>query len=704
MARHFLDGNIIGFDTETTGLLPWQGDRAFAFSFCNENHETAYFELDVDPFTRKVIPDASVLDPIRQILGDPKIEKVAHNMAFDRFHMEVGWDIPVNGKLHDSVLLAHICNPLEPTFELKKLCVKYGLMDDADEKILRMAVNRCRNRARKRGWKVAIEEKNSLKEDKDKAVTAADYWVPGMLYQMHPDECREGDQDLCEIYAVKDAIRTMSLKQFYEGIIDLEESRHVYENLEQPLMEVVYKMRGRGVRIDLEQNERDIEAMKVRGHADMASIIAAAWPEFNIDSPIQMRKLLFEKLGLPANPDRTTTTGMQSVDADTLVELKKETEHPTVSQILKYRGASKAYSYFCRYRQYACKDRVVPGTMVLHPDIRQLKPSTGRFSMANPNMQQVTSEESSRSPDPIDARGSFGPRKGYAWLHNDYKGMEVRVFADVAQEPNMLRAIAEGREIHDEVCDRGWGGKNNPGGIDECIHVLGLDGSENFTRPEHQALFKEWGVRDWKSLSHRNRADLVCHWLDGFNWSIVKAQASVGLKVTKNKGKMVTFCKMYGGAAGAIADLLHMPVPEAQKFLNQYDKQFPRIRQYSAELQEEVLVNGYITTRWGRRLPIRKDLSYQCVNYMVQGSSADLLKSAMLKTDRYLDNIGIDGHLVLCVHDELIFEIKREELTYPLIRKICSLMEETDGNLNVPMPTDPSIAWKNWRQKQKVKL
>lgn len=704
---NILRGNRIGFDCETTGLSPWLGCTPFAFSFANEYEETAYYQFDVDPFTREVQWEPGPLAEMKQILEDPTVEKVGHNLSFDRAMMEVRFGIQMQGKLHDTALTAHICNNLEFTFELKPLCMRYGIMDDDDEFVLASTVKKLRRQAKKLGWKIGIDSRETVKGTKTKTAWPSDYWIPRAFALAFPNDPNvELYYSVCETYAVKDAIRTLSLFLMTQERMEKYGVSHIYNDLEQPLSDTVYRMRRRGARLDREQNAKDLTDMYKRAMDRLNAMRAVAGEAFNPDSPPQLSKVLFQDLGLPFNKERVSEkTKNPSVDADALVELERNTHHPFITDLLKYRGATKAYSYFYIYdRESVPCPLGTPGINVLHPEIRQLKPATGRFSMANPNLQQVTSEESSRSPDPIDARGSFGPRPGYAWVCIDYKGMEVRVFADVAQEPNMLRAIAEGREIHDEVCDRGWGGPYNAAGITECIHVLGLDGSENFYRKEMQPLRKLWGLDDWKKLTERNREDIVCDWLKTFDWSVIRAQASVGLKVTKNKGKMVTFCKIYGGRAPAIADLLHVPIPEAQEFLDTYDAAFPRIEEYAGELQEVVHVQGYITTCWGRRLNIRPDLAYQCVNYMVQGSSADLLKSAMLKSDRFLQKSGLDCHLTLCVHDELIFEANKKYLTRGLVTNLCGCMEDTDGKLNVPMPTDPSIAWHNWREKQKVKL
>lgn len=718
--KHFIEGERIYFDTETTGLYPRHGDVPFAWSFANENLDVVYFEFQVEPFTRALVRDTfhrENIAKIRRLLEDRTIIKGGHNIKFDIGMAEYAEGMEVcgpggkvnngGGDFEETMFMAWVCNSLEPDLKLKNLAMRYADISNADEKILKKVVNRARLRVRKYGWKIAYKETmlpdGSVKRE---AQTAADYWVPRMAHLLlGSDVITAEEAGACKEYGSQDAVRTAMLAMFYRELMQEMGVLHTY-NFEKQLWPTVYGMERRGVRIDPERNAREIADMKRRAAGHLAKLCEVSGkPDFNPDADNQVRWLLFDKLGLPINPKRLTEKTQQpSVNVDAMTELR--TVHPVVESIVRYRGSVKAYGYFNSYRTHALPDPLAPQFKVLYPEFRQLKAATGRFSCANPNLQQVTSAESSRSEDPIDARHAFGPRPGYIWLLCDYSGMEVRVYADVAKEPNMLRAIAEDRDIHDEFANMLWGGEGNSAGIRECVNVLGLNGSEHANNPTVQAVWKRWNLSmdDIALLSSQNRNAFASEWLASFGWDIIKAQGSIDKKVTKNKGKMCTFNKIYGGGVNAIMNLLKCDRSEAYEILDAYGQRIPRMNEYAAELEAEARANGCIWTLWNRRLAVRPEYLYQCVNYIVQGSSADLLKSVMIKISRWFKEENIDAHIVITLHDELVIEVARYEATPAFVIKVCELMEDTEGHIDVPMPVKPAIATDCWTDKVKIKL
>jgi DNA polymerase-1 len=90
------------------------------------------------------------------------------------------------------------------------------------------------------------------------------------------------------------------------------------------------------------------------------------------------------------------------------------------------------------------------------------------------------------------------------------------------------------------------------------------------------------------------------------------------------------------------------------------------------------------------------------VNYMVQSSAADMIKSGMIRCHEFFRQNGIDAHTVMTIHDELVFEVRKEELTNQLIRKVQELMEDVEGCMDIEMPTDASLVYYSWTDKQEL--
>ncbi len=256
---HFISGDLIAFDTETTGLGVWHSDRPFAFSFANEEGDVRYFEFSVDPFTREVQPDLLALQYMRKVLEDDRITKVMHNANFDVRMMQRGWGIDVRGPMHDTLFMAHCVNSLEPSYRLKQLSDRYLDYDTEDQDDLLIATRQARRIGKKLGWKLGVKVSMdaSTQEPKEEAAVPADYWMPGEL------ACRDEEYaawaGLCERYARKDAERTLLLYHYYlVGFEECEGSQVAYAD-ELKLWPTMCRTEERGVRLDVSAVAKDIK-------------------------------------------------------------------------------------------------------------------------------------------------------------------------------------------------------------------------------------------------------------------------------------------------------------------------------------------------------------------------------------------------------------------------------------------------------------
>jgi DNA polymerase I-like protein with 3'-5' exonuclease and polymerase domains len=688
--RRLLKAKVIAIDTETTGLQMWHGDQPFAVGFRDLKGNELYFEWEVDPWTRVVVPDPWELAIVKKICEAKGPIKVFHNAKFDIRMLEEAYGIFVRGPIHDTMFMVHICNSQEPSFKLKDLALKYRDIDNEDEKELKKLVVKCRRRAKKEGMSIAKD-------------VPADYWLPRIF---------DKSNQLCRKYCLLDVKRTILLWELFDYGIREEGLEETWER-ELALWPVTYEMEKRGVRVDPAEIDVQIvhfqkEAARWKGLVEKKA--APFWKKhiksglfstaFNIESNAHLARLYYEDLGI--KPTKKTKGGAWSVDVDSLFP---HLENPTVAAHFHYKACGKALStYFEKYHDLKTLDKLNPGGWCIHPDFRQMGPGTGRYSCRNPNLQNVANALTTRSPMPIQARTPFGPRPGYVWYHPDYSQVEVRIFADVAQEQTMLGAIASGEDMHTACTNKAWGGRENPAAVVAAIHTLEFDGTGMKDNDGVNALWKEWGVKSANVLTQEDAEALAFEWLTRFDFDIVKAEKSIYKKTCRAKAKMILFAKIFGGGPNAVKDLLQCTWDEAAGFLNDYDRAMPDIKRYIRTFSDEARTNGFIFNRYNRRLSVDPRFAYRAVNYMVQGSAADLLKEAMIKCVAYLKGLGIDAHLVLTIHDELVFEFYRPHARRSVLKELIRIMEDHGGRFGVPLPVEMDKVVSRWNEKEPVIL
>jgi len=670
----------VACDTETTGLNPWLGDRPYAFSFCDCEGRKAFVRGRVDPLTREVSIAKPDWRSMVNFFGDANGVRVFHHAKFD-IRMLESTGIQVRGKIEETMFALHALHNMEPSFKLKKLGAKYLDIPDDDEKELRKATAKARLQAKKKGWKIA--EKGSHGDDP----IAADYWL--------------APEELLKRYALTDAERTILLWLMADGVLDEEEVRDTYER-EMRLFPVTYGAESRGVKIEKAVVDREI--VNHESALKKALDELQKWkPGINLNSPIQLRRFMYqpkEKGGLGIPPVYDKDTGNETTDAEALQGI----QHPFARLVSRVRAHEKALSsFFLKYRALSIPDPLNPGGLVLHPDFQQVGPVTGRYSCRQPNLQNVADASGAGfTTEPIQARTPFGPRPGYVWYHFDFSQLELRIFADVAQEPTMLTAIHEGGDIHGNTARKIWGRQRPEAAIKAAVSALGLDGKEAENTPK--------AIETVKALRSKRptlkEEGLAVLWLDQFDWDINKAEASIDKKNSRKKAKIINFLTVYGGWADAVASKLVCTRSEAEELLEEYHATFDRIRPYSEELSSLVYRDGFIRNRFNRKLWVDPDYAYRAVNYMVQGSAADLLKDRMIAVAEYLSKMrarGIDAHLVLTIHDEIVIEIKWGHVFPWFLRRVRRIMEDHGGRFGLPLPVDVARTVTRWNEKKELK-
>jgi len=419
----------------------------------------------------------------------------------------------------------------------------------------------------------------------------------------------------------------------------------VLEQVELPLEPVLALMEATGIRVDtayLAELSAELGATLERLEAEAR---AAAGVDFNLASPKQLGELLFDTLGLERKKSRRTKTGW-STDAAVLEKL--EDDHPVVPLVLEHRTLSKLKSTYVD----ALPALVEPETGRVHTDFNQAVTATGRLSSSNPNLQNIpVRTEFSRR-----IRQAFLPAEGWTLLSADYSQIELRILAHLSGEEVLVQAYRSGADVH-ELTAR---------------------------------LLLEKGEGDTVSSDERRL------------------------------GKTINFGVIYGMGQQRFARETGVSQAEAKEFLAKYRQRYPKVFAF-LELQERLaLSRGYVETILGRRRPFAFDpaglgrllgkdpleidlevarrggLEAQqlraAANAPIQGSSADIIKLAMVRLHHQLMGHELPARLLLQVHDELVLEVAPEalEVTTAVVREAMEGAVQLDVPLVVEMGAGPN--------------
>ena len=674
------------FDVETTGLRVWHGDAPFALSLCDDRGRTEYHEWQVDPFTRRVsIPDRDIRS-LCELFARRDIIKIGHNVKFDvRMLHSIGVDVAP--PIRDTFILARVFNPAEIQFNLKSLSMRYCGVKREDVDRLQAETARLRRLARNLDWKLGPQ-------------VATDYWLPRAYSLFNPQYSDEG---LCEAYCVQDSVRTAMLWEFYGWHLAADaDFRHIMR-IENRLWYAVYRMESRGVRVSLAQCARHRRALEKLSREELNQLRKLARkPDFNPRSPLQIRDVLYSDppngLGLPVH--HQTKTGLASTSQDAL---REHMDSPFVRELLTYRGTDSTAANMRQYARLAVETD--EGDAVIHADIDQAGARTGRFSCRQPNLQNVATASGTKTVAATwTARGPFGPRRGHVWVCCDFSQQEIRIFADVAQDRRMLLIFNAGRDIHTENARAFWGGRNNPSAIESASIALEL--GNRLCRDS--TILDTWERLGWsaeKAGHYGARSEssriVASEWLESFSWNNIAAEASIGRKTSRNRGKIVLYTSIYGGGAGALQDSLYCTRLEAQRMRRQFREQYPGIARWTDEIAQEARSNGFVRTLYGRKVRVAEDKAYSACNSVVQGTAADMLKLGILAVEREITQSEIEAYPVLPVHDELVIEFRKSHATNNAIQRVRGALESVGrGVFSIPIPVDVSIVRRSWDSKE----
>lgn len=693
-------GNVISIDSEATGLLPWGKDRRvvynfgttkapdievrrvvparpFVWSLCDQDGNTDYIRGQVHPKTRAVtwLDDAKHA-AVADIWANPEITKVGHNLRFD-ISMAQHDGMTVRGTVVDTQILAHVASSgQELTYALKQLCKKWFQYPDDDEKNLLQHVVKMRTIAKKKRHSFAVKELAGKEPKK------ADMWM--------------ADDALLRAYAVGDVIRaTLIYMAWWDKIQQNARLKEVCDR-EHELFWVLKDMEDTGVRVSRPRVNSLIQFYNAYRAKQTTIAEAHGGKGLNYKSPKQMTEVFYErrrhlpmytktfnkKLGrnnysLNGDAVLKMATGyvIQSAEWEELNRTddrlplgakwytKKETfdasgftttgryikvpPDPLAKAVMEYNAAGQTISAFLRvYKRFWVKES--PGVWILHPGFKQTGAKTGRLSCSDPNLQQVASETTGRRKADIQSRPreAFGPRPGAMWYLPDYSQIEVWLFAFLSGEKAMQKALLSGEDYHSGIAKRVFGERGD------------------FT-----------DAKDY----YRKCA------------------------------KLIMFCLLYGGGVPKAATLLKSDIDTAQEFVTQYHASLPGVKKFMDALIHEAKTKGEIYSPFGRRYTFDADFAYRAVNYLIQGTAADVMKNGLINTWKMLKRKGwwkLGVRILVTVHDEMILEIPTHLHSIELMTDVIHAMQEDSTRLGLPvrLPVEMKIAKTRWSRPTKIEL
>ena len=353
------------------------------------------------------------------------------------------------------------------------------------------------------------------------------------------------------------------------------------------------------------------------------NIYESAGREFNVSSPKQLGEVLFDELQIIPERQKKTAGGARSTRESELEKIRDK--HPIVNDILEYRELKKLLSTYI--------DNLPPlldEQYRLHAEFLQTGTTTGRMSSQNPNLQNIPlHSERGRA-----IRHAFVAPEGFSLVALDYSQIELRLAAILSGDKKLCAIFKNGRDVHQEG----------------AAYMFGVE-------PER-----------------------------------VDAEM-------RRRAKVINFGILYGMGVNALRAQLGSTTAEAHQYLEEYFSTFKTLAEYLESTRGFARKHGYTETLFGRRrqfpemkssLPyVRAQAERMAINAPLQGTSADLIKLAMVRVEKMLqkEKADADAYLLLQVHDELVYEIRkeREKELGAQIKEIMEKVLEKEETHSVPL-------------------
>lgn len=435
-------------------------------------------------------------------------------------------------------------------------------------------------------------------------------------------------------YSAHDSLQTYKLKfELEKELANLPSLKNAFEKIEMPISQILFKIERFGVLID----PSILEEVKKKIDYELSIIENKILAAINIQNKnikinLNSPKQLEELLFDELGlPVIKKSAKGTSRSTDQEVLNELSKLHPIPGMIIKYRELFKLKSTYVEPLPLEINSK----TNRIHTTYSQIDAVTGRLASSNPNMQNIPA-----SGFGLEIRSAFIASKNKVLMSVDYSQIELRVLAQFSGDKNLVKAFKENHDIHAQTA------------------------AQIFDIPIHKVTSKERTV-----------------------------------------GKRINFSIMYGLTPFGLSKDLGIKPREAKEYITKYFKEYPGIEKWMEETVEKAKITGYVETLFGRRRYIpglneKNKIIYEqarriAVNTPVQGTSAELIKLAMIDIDKMCEKNKLKTQMIIQIHDELVFEVPEDEVD--IAKEMAHSCMENIVEWNVPLKISVRFG-KNWAE------
>ena len=569
-------------DTETAGL----GSLEFALvgiGVCFEEGHAFYVPVQV------LDGDSAGKAALAKIFADEKIGKIGHNIKYDFLVLKLA-GLPLKNLYVDTMLLAYLLNPGSRALSLDALSFnEFGYQKQPTEDLIGTG---------------------------KKQISMADVPVEKVSF-----------------YCCEDVDFTLRLCNRLLPKLEDQKLEKLLFNIEMPLIPVLSDMEENGILLDVPLFGKLEKEVGEELHGIEEKIYEQAGEEFNINSPTQLKGILFDKLDIPSSGEGHFIKKNKSGFSTAASELEKmRGMHPIVDLVLEYRELSKLQSTYITTLPQLVSAR--DGR--IHTNYNQTIAATGRLSSTNPNLQNIPVRSSGVASE---IRRGFVAAPGYRLLSIDYSQIELRVIAHLSGDVNMMKIFKDGLDIHTAT----------------AMQIYGVKDAADVTKEQR---------RDAKTI----------------NFGILYGLSSFGLseRIAMSRAEAGDFIKKYFKLYPQVELFLKQIVDDTKR-LGYSENELGR-RRYFPEINSSAFM-------------VRAAAERAAMNMPIQSLEADIVKIAMNNIAAAMDIQSDECRMLLQVHDALVFEVREAELE-AYAEKLKKLMEEA-YILKVPLTVEVSSG-PNW--------